>query len=284
MTTPITTTAQLEALPEQTPIRDRFGDVGIVQAGKVHYPETAPQTFERTIKKYAPLTVLHVPGQSPDPSPTVLALAQALATRDGEGTAFTSQTKSESTARIVSRYIGEAEDIAAHLPASRAPECKIPAQDLQSHEAMQVPTDLVIGACARCGKPVLVPRTDPRNHEMELCPSCTHEVCHSVPAPTVKPGRDEVAKAIYDVSPHFHLDGPPWTPIPFEDPDEFSREPGSFIGGIYEAADAVLAILPGQTVAEVRAEALRDAADRVPVSRGGWRTRLLALADEEAGK
>ncbi len=62
MTTPITTTTALEALPEKTPIRDRHGDVGIVQAGKVHYPETARQTFERTIKKYGPLTVL--PGKT----------------------------------------------------------------------------------------------------------------------------------------------------------------------------------------------------------------------------
>lgn len=66
MTTPITTTTQLETLPEKTPIRDRHGDVGIVQAGKVHYPETTPQTFERTIKKYGPLTIV-----SPLPAPTV---------------------------------------------------------------------------------------------------------------------------------------------------------------------------------------------------------------------
>lgn len=65
MTTPITTIPELEALPEQAVIRDRFGDVGIVQAGYVHYPETDPQAFQR-VMKWEPLTVLW-----PLPAPTV---------------------------------------------------------------------------------------------------------------------------------------------------------------------------------------------------------------------
>ena len=64
--TQITTTAELEALPEKTPVRDRFGDVGVIQARRVHYPETAPQTFEQTIKKYGPLTALPAPTVKPE--------------------------------------------------------------------------------------------------------------------------------------------------------------------------------------------------------------------------
>lgn len=61
----VTTRAQLEALPEMSVIRDRYGDVGIVQAGMVHYPESEPQTFERTVKKYGPLDVLWTPTPAP---------------------------------------------------------------------------------------------------------------------------------------------------------------------------------------------------------------------------
>lgn len=123
---------------------------------------------------------------APDPSPTALALAQALATRDGEGLAFTSQTKTESTARIVSRYIGQAQDIAVHLPAV-----------------------------------------------------------------TVKPGREELARTI---------DPRPWSEHhrPFRDFAE-ARTTAELIErdreSIRRIADDVLAILPGKTAAEAMAPA-----------------------------
>lgn len=56
--TSLTTVADLAALPEKTPIIDGMGDVGVVQAGKIHYHETSPQSFERAIKKYGPLHLL----------------------------------------------------------------------------------------------------------------------------------------------------------------------------------------------------------------------------------
>ena len=54
---------------------------------------------------------------APDPPPTALALAPALATLDGKSAALTSTTKSRTTARIARRYIREAQGIAVHLPA-----------------------------------------------------------------------------------------------------------------------------------------------------------------------
>ena len=35
----------------------------------------------------------------------------------------------------------------------------------------QVP-GFVVGSCARCGKPILVPASDPENHEMDVCGGC----------------------------------------------------------------------------------------------------------------
>jgi len=69
------------------------------------------------------------PGQSPDPSPTVLALAQALATVDEEGWVFTSTTKSETSARIASHYIAKADAVLAILPGQTEAEVLQPIRD-----------------------------------------------------------------------------------------------------------------------------------------------------------
>ncbi|MBN8882995.1 MAG: hypothetical protein J0H73_11860 [Salana multivorans] len=61
MTSPqITTPAELDALPDQCVIRDRHGDVGVLIAGMVDYPETAPMTRARAYR-YLPATLLFHP-------------------------------------------------------------------------------------------------------------------------------------------------------------------------------------------------------------------------------
>lgn len=57
----ITTEAELAALPERTAVVDRMGDVGTVLGGKLRYPETSPQTFERAAKKYGPFHIVYSP-------------------------------------------------------------------------------------------------------------------------------------------------------------------------------------------------------------------------------
>lgn len=186
--TPITTIAELEALPAETLLRGGQPGYGPAYVliwdagdGRMLYSDCAERGYldpAEVIRIHAPLTVV----QSPDPSPTVLALAQALATRDGKGAAFTSTTRSETSAEIASVYFELAEQIAVHLP-----------------------------------------------------------------APTVKPGRDEIAKAIFDSMVNSipqtagsHFDDPAYS----QSADACRRD-----------ADAVLAILPGKTEAQVRAEA-----------------------------
>ncbi len=94
-----------------------------------------------------------------------------------------------------------------------------------------------------------------------------------LPAPTVKPGRDEVLAALLTV------------------------EAGPSTNAL---ADAVLAILPGKTEAQVRAEALRDAQqaiageDSITWARAASGSHIMLdhaigmiddlIADEEAGK
>ena len=115
MTTPITTTTELEALPEKTPIRDRHGDVGIVQAGKVHYPETTPQTFERTIKKYGPLTVL--PGKT-EQEVRAQALREAQQVIAGEDSIAWARTASGSSI-MLDHAIGMLDDLIADEEAGK---------------------------------------------------------------------------------------------------------------------------------------------------------------------
>lgn len=74
-------------------------------------------------------------------------------------------------------------------------------------------------------------------------------------APPVKPSRDDVAQAMYT---HRMAVG--------DFPDgltEWDELPESWREEYREAADAVLALLPGRTVAEVKAEALREAAEAI---------------------
>lgn len=78
MSAPVRTAGQLAALPEKTIVRDRFGDVGVVQAGRVHFPETNPQTFARTAKKYAPLEVVSAAGPIRDAPLDLRATAELL--------------------------------------------------------------------------------------------------------------------------------------------------------------------------------------------------------------
>lgn len=99
-------------------------------------------------------------------------------------------------------------------------------------------------------------------------------------AVTVKPGRDALIEAM-SAALHVSTD----------------RIPGLRVGPVLSAdtqsvevaADAVLAILPGKTVAQVRADALRDAADAwnkdFARAHGNRTDVFLRLrADEEAGK
>lgn len=61
----ITTVEGLAALPEKTTVVDRMNDIGVVQAGHVHFPETAPMQFGYAVKHYAPFRVLVVgPGSA----------------------------------------------------------------------------------------------------------------------------------------------------------------------------------------------------------------------------
>lgn len=46
--------------------------------------------------------------------------------------------------------------------------------------SVKLPKGLIVGECARCEKPVLIPIEDPKNHEMECCPRCTYEICRSI--------------------------------------------------------------------------------------------------------
>lgn len=105
-----------------------------------------------------------------------------------------------------------------------------------------------------------------------------------LPAATVKPGREELARTI---------DPRPWSERhhPFRDFAE-ARTTAELVErdreSVRRIADDVLAILPGKTEAQVRAEALRDAKARIALDFtfsghevAAW---LDALADEEAGK
>lgn len=52
----------LEALADNSVIRDKSGDVGIIFNGKIWYPETAPLNLH-TAKRYLPAIVLYEPSQ-----------------------------------------------------------------------------------------------------------------------------------------------------------------------------------------------------------------------------
>lgn len=194
MTTPITTTTQLEALPDGSVMRGK--DDTLIERGTTPVA-SSPCTWidgswfllPETIDLYAPLTVLHVPGQAVDCDHAALAHDLAKTTVLGLASA---------------------------------------------EEVVRAATTL------------------------------------ATPAPTVKPGREGLIRVLFDQLP------PDW--------DE------SDIGIL---ADAVLAILPGKTEQEVRAQALRDAVEARAIEipdRLGYNVRavtvedLLDLADEEAGK
>ena len=58
----IATETEIAALPHGSVILDSHGDAAQKVAGQWHYPETNPVPDKR-VAKYAPLTVLHVPGE-----------------------------------------------------------------------------------------------------------------------------------------------------------------------------------------------------------------------------
>ncbi|OIH81929.1 hypothetical protein BLJ79_21450 [Arthrobacter sp. UCD-GKA] len=55
----ITTLAQLGALPDGSAFIDTAGDIGIVQCGYVHYPETDSLGLDYVAKRYLPARVIH---------------------------------------------------------------------------------------------------------------------------------------------------------------------------------------------------------------------------------
>jgi hypothetical protein len=57
----VTTVEELDALPNDTVIRDCMGDVGVVFGGHVWYPETSPVSRSKVGKNYLPATVLFSP-------------------------------------------------------------------------------------------------------------------------------------------------------------------------------------------------------------------------------
>lgn len=57
----ITTVEELDMLPDNSVIEDGAGDVGVLLAGNVWYPETAPIPVRKVGKSYLPATVLYEP-------------------------------------------------------------------------------------------------------------------------------------------------------------------------------------------------------------------------------
>lgn len=49
----------LQDLPPGTVVEDQHGDVGVVVASRIHYPETAPLNLAYASKHYGPFTILH---------------------------------------------------------------------------------------------------------------------------------------------------------------------------------------------------------------------------------
>lgn len=92
-----------------------------------------------------------------------------------------------------------------------------------------------------------------------LALTAVRDIVPGQPAPTVKPSRDDVARAIV---PRPWSDEW-WPSIEHGETRSFDelREADKNAARVY--ADAVLALLPGRTEAEVKAEALREAAEEV---------------------
>ena len=186
MTTPITTTTQLEALPDKTVFRTRqdlLAELGTHPGGQRVLWQEGWCTLDDAIEYLAPLTVLHVPGQTPECDHA--AVARALAQ-----------------------------------------------------------TTILTGASAE---------------------AIVKAAAQIFPAVTVKPGRDEVYAIVRDL---VRDKGN----VVYEWPDDEAaayRDNHGFSEG-WEAVwalraekgtRAILDILPGKTEQEVRAEALREAAD-----------------------